>query len=386
MKKLEEHYINFNSANWTSLHRIYGSARLSRGQSVDSLVNHLNTLVDYLHRLDPTVIISDKQKLATLESALELSSETHPLFLEVVRTMRTLASTGQPYTYEGLQQNLHLMETSTPYQEASKKYKSRHVPDKNRNRNETREMASNVQSDSDSDSQEHAKNIQTNTQKCSYCMKNGREHVAHTHSIDKCFHKQSAEKNKNGKMKNKDSTNKDSMHKKQLLMLTETINNILNADETIPKKKGKINSRRVMFQQNSDSETSDEEVNMITEFSTALQINAAILDSGASAHIHRRMPMSAHNYKEKVEYLKLPNGQVIPSEGRVDTEHEKNVMIVPSIHTDLYSTGAYDKAGCATIHVDGKAYVLSVEETNKYRTQLLDMVKSPIVEALKRAT
>ena len=72
-------------------------------------------------------------------------------------------------------------------------------------------------------------------------MKNGREHVAHTHSIDKCFHKQSAEKNKNGKMKNKDSTNKDSMHKKQLLMLTETINNILNADETIPKKKGKIN-------------------------------------------------------------------------------------------------------------------------------------------------
>ena len=66
--------------------------------------------------------------------------------------------------------------------------------------------------------------------------------VAHTHSIDKCFHKQSAEKNKNGKIKNKESLNKDSAHKKQLLMLTETINNILNLEETMVIKPGGVSS------------------------------------------------------------------------------------------------------------------------------------------------
>ena len=68
----------------------------------------------------------------------------------------------------------------------------------------------------------------------------------------------------------------------------------------------------------------------------------------------------------QVDQLKLPDASLIPSIGRADTQFEKDIMIVPKLHTDLHSTGAYDEMGCATIHIDGAAYVISKAGTDVF--------------------
>ena len=53
MEKIQEHYINFDVGNYTSLFRMYLNTRLQSNQSVDSLAVYMNTLIDYLNRLQP---------------------------------------------------------------------------------------------------------------------------------------------------------------------------------------------------------------------------------------------------------------------------------------------------------------------------------------------
>ena len=58
--------------------------------------------------------------------------------------------------------------------------------------------------------------------------------------------------------------------------------------------------------------------------------------------------------------------------------------MVPSLHTDLHSTGAYDAVGCATIHIDGRAFVLSKESTDVHRKILKSMAQDAVLVAVKK--
>ena len=115
IQRIEEHYINFNTGNYTELYSTYLNTRLGKNQSIDSLSVYLENLVDYLNRLDPSQPISERTKLTTLETALVKSDNTAKELLEVVNVMRIGATNGQPYTYDGLLQSLHLKETQTKH-------------------------------------------------------------------------------------------------------------------------------------------------------------------------------------------------------------------------------------------------------------------------------
>ena len=72
-------------------------------------------------------------------------------------------------------------------------------------------------------------------------------------------------------------------------------------------------------------------ISMIVEQALHVEenVNLAILDSGASSHIYRKIPNNFIKYSSKTEKLKLPDGSLISSIGRIDTDFEKRVLIVP---------------------------------------------------------
>ena len=381
MEKIEEHYINFNAGNYTALFRTFLGTKLGRHQSVDSLGVYMDTLVEYLNRLKPEQPITDMLRLTTLENALESSDFTNAKLLDVVDMMKINATNGQSYTYSGLIQNLHLKETSQGFIKQKN-------PEGQKNRNYQKNQKS------DPDDKDQINNIGGNNnnnngpkKSCKYCLENGRKEIATTHNIDKCYLKQKHEREKSsGKAPAKKGNNLG--HKKpgmnfhkalnQMEEIQEAMNNILKASKR----------KDIRLKGYSDDSDEDDEANMVIECRCHTgdnQSNAAILDSGCSSHMKRTMPNRVLRFESKVEQLKLPDASMIPSIGRADTQFEKDIMIVPKLHTDLHSTGAYDEMGCATIHIDGAAYVISKAGTDEYRHKLKSICfLKTIVTAIKR--
>ena len=399
MRKIEEHYVNFNSGNYTELFRTFLGTRIGKNQSIDSLGVYLDTLVDYLNRLKPEQPINDMLKLTTLETALESSEYTNEKLLDVVDMMKINATNGHTYTYEGLLQNLHLKETSQGYQKTKKSKIDPHHKRKDYRGNDN-DQINNLAGQN---------KVRTG---CRFCLDNGRKEQALTHTVDKCFLKQKRDRQKkfddNKKQHNKSKSPNIKQTINQMEEMRDSINNILKANKASKRKDIKLKGYS-----DEDSE-SGESANMVQTFNVnvpcsdrnicseseppcsrseprehshfcncQMGIHLAILDSGCSSHMKREMPTGTQKFVRKIEQLKLPDATLIPSIGRADTEFEKDIMIVPSLHTDLHSTGAYDNMGCATIHLDGVAYVLPKHVTNLHRNQLKSMSRRAVVTAVK---
>ena len=117
--------------------------------------------------------------------------------------------------YEGLIQSLYLKETSPEYRRDKEKGQLKSNPNKFGKPEATEQINTVAKKDN-------------KTKKCQYCVKHGREEIAHTHSEDKCYTKQNKEKYQSNAGK---KTEKKFDTRKAINQIQESLAKVLKASK-----------------------------------------------------------------------------------------------------------------------------------------------------------